>query len=93
MKFRNNRTGEVFNSIDELFDSLCNDAGCYFCLMSKIGEKDKCKSWANANKDRFLCMTGCKEVPDKSCYTCGHNKGNRICELSAGCQNWEEKTE
>lgn len=97
MKFRNNLTGDIFDSLDELFDSLCNDKGCYFCLMARIGNKDKCKSWANANKDRFLCMASCKEVPDKSCYTCEYNKGNPICRLDlfqfTGCSNWKEQTE
>lgn len=91
MKFRNNRTGEIFDSIDELFDSLCNGFGCYFCKMSRIGDKYKCKEWSNVNKKQFLFISDCAEIPDKSCYTCENNKGNRICRIYDGCQNGEEK--
>lgn len=97
MKFRNDMTGEIFNSLDELFDSLCHGVGCYFCKMAGIGDKDKCKEWSNANKEQFLYIAYCSEVPDKSCYTCEHHKGKSVCRLnnlqSAECSAWKEKTE
>ena len=95
MKFIKIRTGDISNSLDELFDSMCNGVGCYFCKLSAIGDKKKCKEWAKINKKMFLFGTDCMEVQDKSCYTCAHWRGEVICGFNIakeeGCDNWEER--
>jgi hypothetical protein len=95
MKFINIRTGNIFNSIEELFDSLCNGVGCYFCKMAAIGNKEKCKEWAQLNKEMFLFGTDCMEVQDKSCYTCACWERGPMCRFNIckekGCDNWIER--